>query len=159
MRYTKENLEPAIKSSVSFADVLRKFNLRQNGGTQANIKRRTIEFGIDFSHFLGQGTNRGEHHKGGNKKLHWKEILVLSRRPGHKEHANRLREALIESGVLYKCYLCGQEPIWRGRALVLPVDHKNGNNQDNRKSNIRFLCPNCHSQTDNFGVKNIGANA
>ena len=33
-------------------------------------------------------------------------------------------------------------------------DHIDGNPDNNTKDNIRMLCPNCHSQTDTFGVKN-----
>ncbi len=40
---------------------------------------------------------------------------------------------------------------WRGKRLVLHVDHVNGINNDNRLPNLRFLCPNCHSQTPTFG--------
>lgn len=54
------------------------------------------------------------------------------------------------------CELCKIGPIWNNLPLTLQIDHINGNNKDNRIENLRFLCPNCHSQTDTFGAKNIG---
>lgn len=51
----------------------------------------------------------------------------------------------------YVCALCKREPEWEGKSLTLQLDHINGNSTDNRLENVRFLCPNCHSQTENFG--------
>ena len=33
------------------------------------------------------------------------------------------------------------------------VNHIDGNNRNNEKDNLQLLCPNCHSQTDNFSNK------
>ena len=38
--------------------------------------------------------------------------------------------------------------------LVLQIDHKNGKKWDHRPGNVRFICPNCHSQTPTVGAKN-----
>jgi len=39
------------------------------------------------------------------------------------------------------------EPLeWNGQTLPLILDHKNGNNSDNRPKNLRPLCPNCDAQ-------------
>jgi Zn finger protein HypA/HybF involved in hydrogenase expression len=100
---------------------------------------------------LGQAANQGKNHKGGQKKT-WEQILIL-RQDNKREYAYRLRRGLIESGREYKCENpgCLIQDNWLGNTITLHVDHKNGNWRDNRSENIRFLCPNCHSQTDNYG--------
>lgn len=53
----------------------------------------------------------------------------------------------------YKCKKCGIKE-WQGETIVLDLDHVNGNNRDNRLENLRYLCPNCHSQTDTYKGRN-----
>jgi len=56
----------------------------------------------------------------------------------------------------YKCSICGIDE-WLDKKINLELDHKNGNNRDNRKDNLRWLCSNCHSQTPTFkGYNNSG---
>jgi len=42
---------------------------------------------------------------------------------------------------------------WRNKKIVLHLHHKNGDHCDNREKNLAIICPNCHSQTENFGNK------
>ena len=53
----------------------------------------------------------------------------------------------------YSCS-CGNTGIWNNKSLTLQLEHKNGNNTDNRIENLEYLCPNCHSQTNTYGSKN-----
>ena len=55
-----------------------------------------------------------------------------------------------------RCEGCGLPDEWQGKRLVLEIDHVNGRHNDNRPENLRFLCPNCHSQTETFCVRNRG---
>ena len=58
----------------------------------------------------------------------------------------------------YKCSICNIFE-WNGKKLSLQIDHIDGNNKNNTKENIRWLCPNCHTQTDNWGFKNASIEA
>jgi len=60
----------------------------------------------------------------------------------------------VHNLIKYKCDECGQGNIWNGKPLILELDHKNGNPLDNRLYNLRYLCSNCHSQTDTNKGKN-----
>ena len=65
-----------------------------------------------------------------------------------------MRRTIIKENLLpYKCAICGNTE-WNGKTLSLELDHINGINNDNRLENLRFLCPNCHSQTTTYGSRN-----
>ena len=54
-----------------------------------------------------------------------------------------------------RCSECGITE-WRGKPIILEVEHKDGNSADNRPENLCLLCPNCHSQTFTYCKKNLG---
>jgi Zn finger protein HypA/HybF involved in hydrogenase expression len=87
------------------------------------------------------------------QKLDWQSILVRNRNK-RREIASRLRRAMLEAGIPHKCERCGCPPEWKGKPLTLQIDHVDGDFRNNEPDNIRFICPNCHSQTFNFGSKN-----
>lgn len=64
-----------------------------------------------------------------------------------------LRERLINEGIKErKCEICGIEN-WLCKNLSFSLHHKDGNRKNNKLYNLQILCPNCHTQTDNYGKK------
>lgn len=49
----------------------------------------------------------------------------------------------------HKCECCGLSE-WLNKPITIELEHIDGNNQNNTKSNLKLLCPNCHSQTDTW---------
>lgn len=72
---------------------------------------------------------------------------------GEKLHIQTLRKIVLKKAE-YRCELCNLSD-WLGAPITLEVHHIDGVNNNNETSNLQVLCPNCHSQTDNFRAKNI----
>lgn len=83
------------------------------------------------------------------------EFLVSGRYRGR----HHLKSRLIKEGLKRnRCERCGLV-AWRGRPLSMDLHHVNGDRHDNRLANLELLCPNCHSQTENYGGRNAGRSA
>ena len=81
----------------------------------------------------------------------WPIAQVLAR----AKHRGSVKKRLLEAGILEnRCSACGLNE-WRGKPLSIQIDHANGIRNDNRLENLRMLCPNCHSQTETFGGRNL----
>lgn len=146
LKYTKEVLAPIVASSSCIRDVMRALGMRLTGGGANLISLRIKQYNLDTTHFHRKVWNRGV--SGPNKSPASK--VLVTRNSDYREKAFRLRRALIESGVEYRCAGCSNSGSWRGKKLTLHVEHKNGDFRDCRKENLEFLCPNCHSQTKTF---------
>src|ERR1044072_5877931 len=101
MKYTKEVLENAVKSSKSYADVMRKMGIKCTGGNHGHIKSRIVKYDIDTSPFVGRRTNCGGFHTGGPDRKSAKEVLALGKPGSLSCKTFQLRRALIEIGRKY----------------------------------------------------------
>jgi len=69
-----------------------------------------------------------------------------------------VRHRIIKHELLvYCCTECGLKSAWNNKPLTLQLDHINGISNDNRLDNLRFLCPNCHSQTQTWCGRKSGS--
>ena len=145
-----EEFQQIVLSSVSISDCCKKVGLSEKGGNGRNqIKKRCQELNIDYS-FL---STTHPIHRCDPQKQEYKDILVEN---STYTNFSRLKERLLKDGLLeYKCSCCGNPGIWNEKPLTLQLHHINGIHTDNRLINLTLLCPNCHTQTDNYGSKNI----
>lgn len=77
--------------------------------------------------------------------------------PQGTELPDVIRDFLLKESY-YRCTQCG----WSGtnpvtRRTTLNIDHEDGDSTNNLRSNLRVLCPNCHSQTPTYGALNKGS--
>jgi len=74
-RYTKEQLEQAVKLNYSYAGTLRTLGLNPFGSAQQTLKKYINMFKIDISHFTGQAHLKNKNHDW-NKHIPLNQVLV-----------------------------------------------------------------------------------
>lgn len=132
----------------SFAELCRRLGLAPEGSNPKTLRRKMDEFGVDYSHFTGKAWNKNPN----NPVYKGKYLAKLC------EHSSlsssKAKNLVYKLGLKEnKCEICGITE-WLGKPLVCELHHINGDSTDNRIENLQILCPNCHSQTDNFRSRN-----
>lgn len=136
-----------VKLILIQSNSLREFIVNVGQSVSGNAYKRTLKFivdnGLDMSHF-----NKP---RWSSKEKHVNEVFKKDNYFSQKS----LKAKVIKFNLVkYECEICLNNGSWNNTQLSLHLDHKNGDNKDNRIENLRFLCPNCHSQTETYSGKN-----
>ncbi len=146
-RWTEDHLHEAVGRSSSVAEVMRNLGLAVSGMAHKTVRNKIQALGLDTSHF---DPNAGK--STGGIKLALPEEQVFCE--NSSVSSGVLRSHVEREGILERrCLECGIGEMYNGKPIVLQLDHINGIRTDNRRGNLRYLCPNCHSQTPTWGMK------
>ncbi|MYR04568.1 MULTISPECIES: HNH endonuclease signature motif containing protein [unclassified Streptomyces] len=146
-RPAARELRVAVAESTSIAGTLRRLRRPVTGAQRALLRRWIAEAGISTAHFLGQAHGRG---KAGTVRAKRPEDILVKHDGRRRTPTRLLRRALREVGVPERCAECGIGSEWLGEPMTLEVDHINGDWGDDRRDNLRLLCPNCHATTSTW---------
>jgi hypothetical protein len=147
-RYDKQAFQDLVSSCKSKGDLVNALKLSVSGSSY-NIVQELIEtWGIDTSSLQGRAWNRGKH----LPKKYTTEDLLSNKQ---YMHTSALKKRLLKEGILENtCSLCDMKNEWNGKPIVLHLDHIDGDRFNNKLSNLRIICPNCHSQTETYCSRN-----
>lgn len=146
IKYTLDQLKEAVKTSQSIRQTLQKLNVEAYGGNYDTFRKAVKYFNIDTSHFTGQSWSKGRTFAPKRPIEDYLSNKCLTQ-------SDRLRKRLIKENILpHLCDNCNLTE-WLNNPIPLELHHIDGNRQNNNLSNLKLLCPNCHTLTDNYRGK------
>lgn len=129
-----------IRNSRSRSEIFVKLGMRKSGASFAILNKRISQEKVNTSHFIVGATGSKS-----NRKYTDREVYCKNSKCTH------IRERVFRDRYMpYACFKCHNDGEWLGLKLTLALDHINGDRYDNRRENLRWLCPNCHSQTETY---------
>lgn len=145
---SKDELQNIVDNSSSLAEILSFLGYRSRSGeTMKNLKQRIIDDKIDTTIYKENKKNRKK-----RINIPLEEIFVEN----SSYSRSQLKKRMIKEGYLInECSICKLGDTWLDKPIVHILDHINGVNNDNRRHNLRLLCPNCNSQQETFAGKNV----
>ncbi|MFF3967740.1 HNH endonuclease [Streptomyces griseorubiginosus] len=147
MPIPEARLRDLVPRSASYAEVMRGLGLDVNDTNHRRVRRATTRLGLDTSHFKRRAWAQAD--RPAPRSVAQRVLVVLPADAG-RTNRSQLHRALTEIGVPYSCETCGNTGEWLGRSITLQIDHVNGDWRDNRRENLRYLCPNCHALTETW---------
>lgn len=147
--FTEQDFIQAVKECFSKSAVIKKLGLFVGGTNYRMFDDKIKQLKLDTSHFTGSGHLKGRTHIW-NRQFTNDDLFTSNSQRKTSVIRKRIKR---DNLIVYECSICQNKGNWLDKKLTLHLDHINGINNDNRLENLRWLCPNCHSQTQTYCKK------
>ena len=138
---TKEQIECFAKNSTNWKEFMTKCSYT-NFGCRKSLLRKIEQFNISISHFIKK-----------QRYAKYSDEEIFKENSEYSSMVSIKVKLINKYNWKSECSRCKLSE-WMGQKIPIEIDHINGIHNDNRIENLRFLCPNCHSQTDTYTGKN-----
>ena len=136
--FSKEEIKSAIEQTKSMAAAAKLLGVKYD-----TFKKYADKFGLFEANQAGKGLLRGVRYKSKS------DVFKSDNRV-----ANQVLAKWLKLERKWCCEECGISE-WNDKPLTLEVDHIDGDNSNNELTNLKILCPNCHSQTPTWRGRNL----
>lgn len=134
---SREEFQELLDKSSSYKEVLLYFGLEFDNNNITMIKQIIKKYNLDITKL----------EKNCIKQNNVDNIFVKNHKFDNKKVKNILLNIELKT---YECEICGITE-WENKNIVLQLHHIDGDHTNNELDNLQILCPNCHSQTNNYG--------
>jgi 5-methylcytosine-specific restriction endonuclease McrA len=147
----KNELQELLNKSNSIVAVLISLGLKPYSGNHRTLSKRIIKDNLN----IGQLTINRKKLQKARLKSSRNELTIqeVFKKNGTFTSGGLKRKILKYSLMPYCCKICNNLGLWNDKKLSLQLDHIDGDNTNNLLNNLRFLCPNCHTQTSTYSGK------
>jgi Zn finger protein HypA/HybF involved in hydrogenase expression len=143
---TDAEISAAVSLATSVSKTAKLLGLSHVGSSYDLVRKAVVRLQLDTSHWGKLAPTR----------VNLNSAFVVN---GPHTRSVLKRVIIREKLLPYLCAECGLGEMWNGKPLTLRLDHINGESHDDRLHNLRFVCPNCDSQSPTFCGRNKRAPA
>lgn len=162
----KEKLEEVCMNSNSYIEAIQMYWYQYNMNSKSHFKKAIVRYWIDISHFK-------------SIQMYWNKNFIMTKQKIKEEKKKKITKKLINTIINTlcvwstkqtkdarhfinkywllenKCQKCWLSWTYNWKEIVLQLDHIDWDDHNHSLNNLRFLCPNCHSQTETYCSKNV----
>ena len=142
-----DEFQKILDRTDSIAEILVQYGLNYIKKHYADIVREKIASGkYDLKTHESNAAKKVKHGEWTNEEMFTEKSKICR---------SQIRRRIIKRKLIeYKCSECSLIDEYNGKPISLQLDHINGIRNDHRLINLRWLCPNCHSQQETSFGKN-----